>query len=252
MTRPVASIEKTATNPDVQGHLRELVKKLQKRTGELVVAGLMTLANWISSPAMAQETPRVVWAGQESTRILQAWETPKKVIVTPGGQHTDQWPKYTVTTSVSTSASAAVDKGGWQRVTLKDGRVMSFGDIEKLSKEEKAEVLGWLKRSEKSAYYEYELQAANQRIDSKKWVEKAANQRIDSKKWVEKAANQEWKELDKQLIGKYEQYISNIEKWAKGEKKLIEEIIASDITPEQLKTRAIALLNKKWIVLAGI
>ena len=45
MTGSVASIEKTATNPDVQGHLGKLVKKLQKRTGELAVAGLVTLAN---------------------------------------------------------------------------------------------------------------------------------------------------------------------------------------------------------------
>jgi hypothetical protein len=45
MAAPVDYIEKTPTNPDVQGHLGKLVKKLQKRTGELAIAGLMTLAN---------------------------------------------------------------------------------------------------------------------------------------------------------------------------------------------------------------
>lgn len=148
MTGPAASIEKTATNPDVQGHFGKLVRNLQKQTGELAVAGLMTLANWISSPAMAQEVPRVVWAGQESTRILQAWETPKKVIVTPGGQHTDQWPKYTVTSSV-----LSIDK-------TSDGR-----DFSKLAQAE-VDALG---RSEKKSYYtwkESQLDAANNQLDA--------------------------------------------------------------------------------------
>ena len=73
---------------------------------------------------------------------------------------------------------------------------MSFSDIAKLPEKEKKEVLGELKRSERSAYNDFELQAANQRIDSKTEVEQAANQRIDGK---QEALNQSFLEKEKQV-----------------------------------------------------
>jgi len=144
--------------------------------------------------------------------------------------------------SPSTSASATVDKGGWQRVILKDGRVMSFGDIGKLSKEEKAEVLDNQMTDEQYTRWEA----------YQKWNIKAANQ--EAEKFAEKrqAANQlnEWKR--EQLISKYEQYIANIERGARWDRKTVESIANAEISPDELKARANALLNRRDIILAGI
>jgi uncharacterized protein YoxC len=90
-------------------------------------------------------------------------------------------------------------KGFWQRVTLKDGRVMSFGDIEKLSKEEKAEVLDNQMTDEQfarwEAYQKWNIQAANQaekKIDGNIQAANQAEKKIDGNI---QAANQlnEWK-----------------------------------------------------------
>jgi hypothetical protein len=210
MTRPVASIEKTGTNPDVQGHLGELVKKLQKRTGELVVAGLMTLANWISSPSMAQEVPRVVWAGQESTRILQAWEIPKSVFVTPGGKHTDQWPKYSVTTSVSTSASAAVDKGVGVLQYTKDGREfgkLSDDEVGKLDIRDAEKYLTWIERKA----YEQKQKTINEEQRLTENREKVIKTAQAADKEGEKVISEEQRltENREEVISEYKKMITN-------------------------------------------
>ena len=119
---------------------------------------------------------------------------------------------------------------------------MSFGDIGKLSKEEKAEVLDNQMTDEQyarwEAYQRWNIQAANQR-------------KIEEESWY-KAANQlnEWKR--EQLISKYEQYIANIERGARWDRKTVETIAKAEISPEELKARANALLNRRDIILAGI
>ena len=56
-------------------------------------------------------------------------------------------------------------------------------------------------------------------------------------------ANQKGKELEQQLIIKYEQYIRNTENGVPGERRVVREIAESPITPEDIKKRANALLK---------
>ena len=118
---------------------------------------------------------------------------------------------------------------------------MTFAEIAALPKEQKWPILkklGELDPMILEDYSDYSLQAANQ-------TERQIDGNIQ-------AANQlnEWKK--EQLIGKYEQYISNIERWARWERKIVQEIAESTLSPNSLKERAMALLGKKELLLAGV
>ena len=161
----------------------------------------------------------------------------------------------TTPTSPSASAIAPTDKGGWQVVRI-DGKEMTFAEIAALPKEQKWPILKKLGELDQLwIYQEWRnslSEAANQRVDTKKWVEQAANQTERQIDGNIQAANQlnEWKK--EQLIGKYEQYISNIERWARWERKIVQEIAESTLSPNSLKERAMALLGKKELLLAGV
>ena len=95
----------------------------------------------------------------------------------------------TTPTSPSASAIAPTDKGGWQVVRI-DGKEMTFAEIAALPKEQKWPILKKLGELDQLWIYQ----------EWRNSLSEAANQRVDTKKWVEQAANQEWKNLDKQLI----------------------------------------------------
>ena len=130
------------------------------------------------------------------------------------------------------------EKGGWQVVTLKNGKTMSFSEILKLSGTEKDELINQLTRTDKIKVQEFEYLASNQSNEQKRSISEASNQSNEQKR--------------EHLIAKYEQYISNIEKWAKGEKTTLQRIVDEKFVPDTLKKRAQAILDNKKIILSGI
>ena len=85
-------------------------------------------------------------------------------------------------------------KGFWQVVVI-DWKTMSFSEISWLPKKEKEAIINGMTRIDKIWFREWELEAANQRIEWKKEIEQAANQ-----KWILlKAAIQESRLLGKTL-----------------------------------------------------
>ncbi len=151
------------------------------------------------------------------------------------------------TTQVAMNAQAPAPtvsvKGGWQVVNI-DGKEMTFAEIAGMDGAERRKngILGKLKNLGQLEVYQKwssgEIEAANQE-----------GKNIDSRI---QAANQEGKKLDLQLVTKYEEYISNIERWARGERVVVEHIARADITPVALKIRAQNILNNSSIRLAGL
>ncbi len=166
---------------------------------------------------------------KETWGNIDVWMAYKKLAIAVGtaiALHTSPGLAQTTPASESTSASATADKGGWQIVTI-DWIQYTFAKI------------AWMDSSERKR-----LQI---KLD---WIDPETGE--DLKSFLKQAANQriEWKQS--QLIGKYEQYISNIEKGAKGERSMVQMIATADITPEALKVRAKALLESRNIQLASL
>ena len=67
---------------------------------------------------------------------------------------------------------------------------MSFAEIAQLPKKEKDEVIAEMKRSERSSFNDFELQAANQKGEQIDARIQAANQNNTQKLQIEQAANQ--------------------------------------------------------------
>ncbi len=144
--------------------------------------------------------------------------------------------------ALNSTPSASVptaEKGGWQIVTLKNGKTMSFYEISRLSWAEKDDILdNQIKASQRERFDEWELMAANQRIEEKKWVEQAANQEEKKIDTNIQAANQEKNNYTEKkeaaikeilikaptLLKKYESDIKNGSKLNQKDKELLEYI----------------------------
>ena len=127
-----------------------------------------------------------------------AWAICRKLgiaIATTIALHCSPWLAQTNPGSGSSpSATLQATKGGWQVVVI-DWKRMSFSEISWLPKKEKEAIINGMTRIDKIWFREWELEAANQRIEWKKEIEQAANQ-----KWILlKAAIQESRLLGKTL-----------------------------------------------------
>jgi hypothetical protein len=214
--------------------MKEHGGKMTTALATLLLACQLQVAN-------AQSVPRVVWPGEHRTDVIGAGELPKNVMVLPGGTATtkksdENWTTWTVTASVSTSASSAADKGGWQVVRLQDGKVLSFAEIAKLPQVQQDEVIGNMTGKDKIFYGRWYAQTANQEAD--RYAEnrqaanheeqridsniQAANQRIETKKWVEQAAINRIIAQIPQVIPRYENDIALWQKIPLAEKQALE------------------------------
>ena len=144
-----------------------------------------------------------------------------------------------------------------------NGKKLTFAEIADLPREQKWPILEKLGEMDKLWAYQIwwndlneaadqKLAEADARLQIAKQREKDADARLQIAKQREKDADaklqsalQLGKELDKQLISKYEQYITNVERWSSGEREIVEQIARADITPTELRARAYALLNNK-------
>jgi hypothetical protein len=132
-------------------------------------------------------------------------------------------------TSPSTSARATADKGGWQVVNI-DWVSYTFAKIAGMDSSERKRLQLLKKLWEIWKLKEYQEWSSNE-VEAAKQREAEADARIE--------------ELNKQLVARYEQYISNIERWARWECEIVERIANADFAPRELKQKANAVLNNK-------
>ncbi len=124
-----------------------------------------------------------------------AWAICRKLgiaVATTIALHCSPWLAQTNPGSGSSpSATLQATKGGWQVVVI-DWKTMSFSEISWLPKIEKEAIINGMTRIDKIWFREWELEAANQRIEWKKEIEQAANQTEKQIDWNIQAANQKW------------------------------------------------------------
>lgn len=115
-------------------------------------------------------------------------------------------------TSSAPALAVAADLG--KQVVVTPYGNLSF--VELLAHPKKEEILSSIKPSVRNRFDEWELEATNKRLREKTAV----------------------------LIGKYYQYVSNIERGASGERATLEDIRSHGDTPDDLKRRIDAMLRR--------
>jgi hypothetical protein len=201
-----------------------------------------------SAHAEWPKPPRVISDGQSHTQILGSNESPKRVIVLPGGSNTDVKNWLVVTSSVSKtpspSATLQATKGYWQIVQLKDGTIYTYSQLLEIWKKDPnkedailAELPEETRRTQKREYNKWKLAWLDQEVNQlDTWIalkKQEVNQKWLVSAWLDKEVNQldTWIALKKQEVNQkwlvsawLDQEVNQLDTWIALKKQEVNQL----------------------------